>query len=323
VKLKFCIASLLLLVSANLALPQAKTPPETRNAALRYWMAFAEMQDPPGDATTQALLAKTAAGEAAWDEKNLGSILDANSEAIGIMQRATKLPECDWGLAYSEGPKASVIYGTRARALARLNTLEGIREMANGNSQGAVEAWLAGVRFSEHLANGGPVIFTLIAKSMLLSNLHAISIAAKQGHLDDLQRKQVSVRLKQMPEAGFDWGAAWGLEASAGEQFLKELASAKNPETTYEKLAGGPMPSGAKAPSAEDIRSYREYTNAVRSALDMPPDTAKLKLSDLESKRRTLPQIAQNTIPNALKINEARAAVVAARKELLGAISGN
>jgi hypothetical protein len=212
-------------------------------------------------------------------------------------------------------------YGPRARALARLNTLEGMRKMANGNSQGAVDTWLAGVRFSQHLANGGPLIFALIAKSMLLPNLHAISLEAKQGHLSDFQKQQVSIQLKKTPEAGFDWGVAWGLEESAGEQFLQELASAGNPAATYETLTGGPMPRGAKAPGSEDIRAYREYTRAVQNAMNLPPGTAKPKLSALESERRALPEIARNTIPNALKMNEVRAEVFAARKELLDTLS--
>jgi hypothetical protein len=284
-------------------------------------MAFAEMQDPPADKATQDLLEETVAGEAAWDEEKLGPILEANGEAIRIMQRATILPDCDWGLEYGDWPRASVAYGPKARALGRLNTLEGMREMANGNSQGAVNAWLAGIRFSEHLANGGPLIFALIARSMLLPNLHALSIETKLGHLSESQKKQISVPLKQMREDGFDWGAAWGLEESAGEQFLRELASARNPAATYETLAGGPLPRGAKVPSSEDIGNYREYTRAVQSALDLPPDAAKLRLSALESQRRALPEIAQNTIPNALKINKARADVFAARKELLDVLA--
>jgi hypothetical protein len=321
VKLKLCLASLFLLVSATLARPQAKTPPETRNAALRYWMAFAEMQDPTVDKATQDLLEKTAASEAAWDEKILGSILDANGEAIRIMQRAAKLPVCDWGLEYGEGPRASIAYAPRARALARLNTLEGMREMANGNSQGAVDTWLAGVRFSEHLANGGSLIFALIAKSALLPNLHALSIEAKQGHLNDVQKKQISVPLKQMREDGFDWGAAWGLEESGGEQFLTELGSAKKSAATYETLMGGPMPSGANLPNQADVRHYREYMKAVEDALTLPPDTAKPRLSPLGSQLQTLPEIVQRIIPNPQKTNEARADVSAARKELLEALS--
>jgi len=84
VKLNLCVVSVFLMISATIVLPQSKTPTETKNAALRYWMAFAEMQDPPADKATQDLLAKTAAGEVAWDEKKLGSILDANEVAIRI-----------------------------------------------------------------------------------------------------------------------------------------------------------------------------------------------------------------------------------------------
>jgi len=323
VKLRLFLASLFLLVSANRAFAQANTPPETRNAALRYWMAFAEMQDPPADKATQDLLENTLAGKEAWNEEKLGPILDANSEAIRIMQRATRLPDCDWGLEYREGPRASVVYGPRARALARLNTLEGMREMANGNSQAAVDTWLAGVRFSEHLANGGSLIFGLIAKSMLLPNLHAISIGAKLGRLNDSQKKQLFVQLKQMPETGFNWGVAWGLEESGGEQFLRELRSAKNPATTYGSLMGQPMPSGAKSPTLEDVGNYCEYMRAVQNALNLAPDTAKLRLSALESERRGLPEITQNIIPNALKTNGARAEIFAARKELLDVLSAN
>ena len=211
-KLKLFVASVLILMSAFVARPQAKYPPETKNAALRYWMAFAEMQDTPVDKATQDLLEKTAGGEAPWDEKRLGPILDANGAAIRMMQRGTRLPECDWGLEYDRGPRASIAYAPRARVLARLNTLEGMRETANGNSQAAVDTWLAGIRFSEHLAKGGTLIFALIAKSALLPNLRALTTESKQGHLSDTQRKQVSAELKGMREDGFDWGAAWRSE---------------------------------------------------------------------------------------------------------------
>jgi hypothetical protein len=81
-KHKMFLASVLILMGALVARPQGKYPLETRNAALRYWMAFAEMQDPSVDKMTQDLLEKTASGVAAWDESRLGAILDANGQAI-------------------------------------------------------------------------------------------------------------------------------------------------------------------------------------------------------------------------------------------------
>ena len=112
----------------HIARAQTKLPPETRNAALRYWLAFADLQDPSADKATQDLLEKTASGDAAWDETRLGPILDQNETAILEMQRATKLPECDWGLEF--GPTASIAYVPRSRVLARLNTLYGMRQLA-------------------------------------------------------------------------------------------------------------------------------------------------------------------------------------------------
>src|SRR5678815_997075 len=104
-------------LAAVQARAQVKAPAETKNAALRYWQAFAELQDPPSDRATQDLLEKVAAGEVPWDESRLGVILDSNKWAIVRMQRATYLPECDWGLEYRFD--ASIAYAPRARVLAR------------------------------------------------------------------------------------------------------------------------------------------------------------------------------------------------------------
>jgi hypothetical protein len=284
-------------------------------------MAFAEMQDPPVYKATQDLLEKTAAGEAAWDEKKLGPILDANGAAIQMMQRGTKLPECDWGLEYDRGPRASIAYAPRARVLARLNTLEGVREMANGNSQAAVDTWLAGIRFSEHLARGGTLIFALIAKSALLPNLRALTTESRQGRLSDTQRKQVSAELKGMREDGFDWSAAWGLEENVGAAVFVEVRSSANPRATYQMIMGEPIPSGAEVPSSEDISKYREYMAAVQGVLNLPPDTAKTRLLALETQKRALPEAIQGVIPGTQKLNAARLDVFAARKELLESIA--
>ena len=310
------VAIVLIVMGMSVARPQAKYPPQTRNAALRYWMAFAEMKDPPADKSTQDLLEKTSAGGAAWDETRLGPILDANGEAIRTMQRATRLPECDWGLEYDRGVRAAIPYVPRARVLARLNQLAGMRELAKGDSQAAVDAWLAGVRFSQHLATGGPLIFALVAKSALLPNLRALSSESRQRHLSDAQRKHVSEALKGLRQDGFNWAAAWGLEALTLQQFLVELRSAPNPKTLYESIAGKPMPSGAEVPGTEDTRRFNAYMASAQAALNLPPDATKMKLSALETQKRALPEVVQMLIPSAQRVNDARLEVFTARKEL-------
>src|SRR5262245_46993276 len=138
--------SILLVLALAFCCYALAQPPRATNAALRYWMAFALIDDPPGDAAAQTLLRDTAASEIAWDEKTFGSLIEKNRTAIEIMVRATALPECDWGLEYQLGPETPIAHLARARVLARLNVLSGIRELARNNPNEAVNAWSAGLR---------------------------------------------------------------------------------------------------------------------------------------------------------------------------------
>jgi hypothetical protein len=292
-------------------------PRETNNAALRYWMAFAEMRDVSADKATQALLEKTAAGEAAWDEAKLAPILDANADALGIMQRATQLSECDWGLEYRRGARASMAYAPRARALARLNTLEGMRQMAKGDSQSAVNTWLAGIRFSQDLAHGGTLIFALMAKATLLPNLRMLGETARNGQLNQAEKTHVLASVRALPEDGFDWGAAWELESLTVEQTLEELRSAPDPKASYQAMMGQTAPTQGLPPTMEEIQKYRDYAVAVQSALRRPPEEAKGVIDGLETQRRGLGTVEQNMTPNAQKMNRVRTEATTARAELL------
>ena len=59
-----------------------------------------------------------------------------------------------------------------------------MRAASKGDSKTAVETWLDGMRFSQHLSQGGSLIFLLVAKTALLSNFHAIAQAIQSGQLD-------------------------------------------------------------------------------------------------------------------------------------------
>ena len=48
-------------------------PPQNKNAALRYWAAFAEMKDRSIDDATTRLMEDVLNGKADWDEQKLGS----------------------------------------------------------------------------------------------------------------------------------------------------------------------------------------------------------------------------------------------------------
>lgn len=321
--MKCSVLLLALLVSPHASAAQTGYPPETRNAALRYWMAFADMQDPPADKTTQELVDKVVAGESPWSEEKLAAILDKNEAAILMMHRATRLPDCDWGLEYGSGVRASIAYAPRARVLARMNTLYGIRMAARGETRKAVDAWLAGIRFSADLSKGGSLIFALIAKSALLPDLQALARAAQAGSLNPDQRKQVETTVRTLPEAAFDWGEAMRLEEAGVYSFLEELGRAQDPAGYYASVLGGDPGEGFSPPSAAERAAYHKVMLAVEEQLRQPPAAAADKLRLLEDQIGRMPPFFKHASPSLTRTNQARIEVATARAGLLAALGAH
>ncbi len=317
---KLLLMGSLLFLGAMAAVAETKRPMETRNAALRYWQAFAELQDPPADKATTDLLEKTAVGDAAWDEAKLGAILDKNTDAVLAMQRASKLPECDWGLEYERGPQASIAYVPRARVLARLNTLYGMRLAAQGKTQQAMDTWLAGIRFSQHLTRGGGLIFSLIARMTLLSNFQALTQSARAGGWSGVQRAEVRRVVSALPETGFDWSEALWYEQDPLDVGARQMAQAKSPRAYYEEMTGRPAPGIFEVPTTSDMAAFHNLMAAAGAALRLPPEQAEDRLRALQASVKTLHPFYRETTPSFTKINDARAEVKAARENLLHAL---
>jgi hypothetical protein len=320
-KVNFGLSAALFLISTTVAV-HSQQPPQTRNAALRYWQAFGELQDPPGDKATADTLEKVSAGDAPWSD-SLSPIIEKNAFAIEIMQRATLLPECDWGVEYDQGPRASIAYVPRARVLARLNTLYGIRADAKGDTLKAVGAWLAGIRFSQHLSHGGSLLSSLVAARTLTSNFHAISNAAEQGSksLSGRQRQEISTAVQQVPETGFDWGQALAYEESPQDVTVKQMRQANNLAQYFQELMGRPAPANFSAPDSDDTAAFHKLMKAAEEALRESPDTAQPRLQSLEHDVQGLHPFYREVTPSFTRINDSRKQVLEARQRLLSALN--
>src|SRR5437667_145389 len=66
------------IIAACLLGARADAQAPSTNEALRYWMAFAVMHDPPAGQATAELLDRIAAGTSPWDEAKFGKLLDDN-----------------------------------------------------------------------------------------------------------------------------------------------------------------------------------------------------------------------------------------------------
>lgn len=308
-------------VCAGGARAQAKFLPESNNAALRYWAALVQMGDNTfADKATDEMLSAVWRGEA-WDEAKYGPIVDGYAEAIQTMQRGTKLPESNWGLDYQVVQDLNVVQMMmKVRGLERLNTAQGIRELANGDGKAAVETWLAGIRFGQDVGRGGPVIFALVGSAILLDTLRGAARYVGPGKLADADREKLYVAVKAMPEDGFDWGMAWGVETAMGEEWLRGLQKADDPRAYYKRM-GMRVPKGVP-PSEQDIEKYSEFMLAAQGALREPPEKAKPVLEDMESRERKLSMVVQLQIGmlSPVSCNGTRAKVAVARAALLEAL---
>src|SRR5579871_172369 len=314
--LHFCFVVL----AGSAAWGQLITPTETRNAALRYWQAVAEMKDPPTDVPTREAMEKIVWRDAEWDEAKLGAIITQNEEALGIMQRATKLPDCDWGLEYSQGPWTSIAMLPRAHVLARLNTLYGIRELSLGHTQAAVDAWIAGFRFSEDLAKGGSMAFAAAARGNLREKMHTLAYAVNQGRFNASQKKQLRAAISAMREDGVDWSLAWQMESLGMHVLAVELRQSAKPKSFYESLMGDAAPGDCLRPTDEQLKPFDAYLADIASALKLPPPAAKQRIAELEGKKQTICEALRRAIPNASRSNDERADTIAQRKSLLDAL---
>jgi hypothetical protein len=122
--------------------------PEPRNAALLYWQAFAMMKDQSLSDSVQRnfLVNQVLKGEETWDQAGLEPVVEPNEFATETMQRATLLPECDWGVDYSAGYATPLQHLTKGRILGDLNLLYGIRALAKHDNPAAAGAFVAGIR---------------------------------------------------------------------------------------------------------------------------------------------------------------------------------
>jgi hypothetical protein len=251
-------------VLVAVAAPEPQGVKLGQNAALRYWSAFAQMQDSPLTDLQVKELSAILKGTTPYDDAKFKDLVEENKPALETMARGTALANCDWGLDYELGPETPIDYVGRATALARLNVFYAFHLVGAGDKEGAVQALVAGLRFSRNIADGGPLIATLLAKDSLAKHLDAVAFVVRTQAISSQQRQALAKALVELGVDPLDWQSTINLEMAA----LKVL----------------PWPSSA---SAE--RVTQAYLNALGDPSGLP------KLQGLIA---SLPKLIQGSIPN-------------------------
>jgi hypothetical protein len=197
---------LLVVLSVSPAAAQQK-PNLGDNAALRYWAAFAQMQDYAITDAEAKKLNGILDGPVPYDDSQYKDLIEKNQPALETMARGAAVPKCDWGLDYI-GEDTPVDYARKALALGRLNVLYAFHLLIAGDKDGAVKAIAAGLRFSQDVANGGSLFATLAAKSLLITHLRAIAFVSHTEPVSAAQRSVLQKAIVQLGPDALDWPSA-------------------------------------------------------------------------------------------------------------------
>lgn len=259
-KMASIILTVLLAIGSAFA---QRTASPADNAALRYWAAFSQMQD-SGLTDEEAKELNSALDRMGpFDLAKYKDLVQKNTLALEVMARGTSLPNCDWGLDYGLGDDTPVDYARRALVLGRLNMLYVMILYHSGNTDGAIRALAAGLRFSRDVANGGSLFATLIAKDLLVTHLMAAGDALRMTQLSAAQKSQLQNAVVALGE-GLDWPAAAKRDLEAlGKRYTG------NPQTS---AALGRIVSSYEA-FLKDQSKLPTLTEAISSA---PPELANL-----------------------------------------------
>jgi hypothetical protein len=202
------ISGLVLLVVLSVSPAAAQQKPNLgENAALRYWAAFAQMQDYAITDAEAKKLNGILDGPVPYDDSQYKDLIEKNQPALATMARGAAVPKCDWGLDYI-GEDTPVDYARKALALGRLNVLYAFHLLIAGDKDGAVKAIAAGLRFSQDVANGGSLFATLAAKSLLITHLRAIAFVSHTEPVSAAQRSVLQKAIVQLGPDALDWPSA-------------------------------------------------------------------------------------------------------------------
>lgn len=201
------VLALAMLAATPVRLPARTSAKPGENAALRYWSAFAQMQDVSLTNAQVKELNRILEGTAPFVQSTYKDLIERNRPALETMARGAALPYCDWGIDYQLGPDAPVDYVRKALQLGRLNVLYSL-QLGMSDSGAAVWALAAGVRFSHDVAAGGTLFSALAAKNLLAAHLRAMAFIVHMAGVSGDDRTTLQNALAGIGPDGLDWGAA-------------------------------------------------------------------------------------------------------------------
>jgi hypothetical protein len=281
------IPAIALLVATSFAPAAAQQPVKLgQNAALRYWSAFALVQDSAITDQEANDINQILDGGSAYDDLKYKDLVAKNQLALDTMGRGSGLPYCDWGVDYPLGSEAPVDYVRKGLALGRLNVLYAYHLSSIGDKDGAVRALGSGLRFSHDVANGGSLFAAVAATDLIVTHLRVVAFELRSGGgLSAQQKVLLQTALRQLGSGGLDW------ISSINREFEAMHEPGSNPSPALEVI----LPLYLRTLSDGSLlpRLQQAIASAPQPVIQSIPNPArvlkeKAELSDLVAQTRSL-----------------------------------
>jgi len=174
-------------------------PPDPDNAGLLYYQAFLTQKQP--DETMEDMVMNLAKGKTAVHDK-IAEYVESNRRVIDLVSAAAEIPDCDWGLKYSDGLSMEVPYLSAARKLCWLVLADARILAAKGDNDLALKRCITTQRLAVHVASEPIIINWLVGFSIKKVSAKCIQDILSSGTSEGGKLRWIEAQLDEIEGKG-------------------------------------------------------------------------------------------------------------------------
>ncbi len=268
---------------APAAASAAEPLPSTTNAALAYWRVWAGKPD-----GLPARLDETFNGrELSWSPaSDLARFLQENQAYVDRLVAASKIPSCDWQLAYADGIAIVLPHLDRIRESARLLVADCRWHWTEGRADVSFSRCEALLAMSRHVSGDKMVVSSMVGQGLARMALDEMKRYAASGKLTPDQRARLERAIEPLASPDpFAFAHALRMEGRMNVAYCERFTGAQAGLTLYREIERGGEPieqaQAVRAMDAPALRAAGErvaaYTSAAADAWNAPDPHAALQ----------------------------------------------
>jgi len=266
-------------------------PPDPDNAALLYYQVFLIYEKP--DDTMKDMVEDLARGKIEPDARTT-KFIESQKTVTRLVVAAAKLPNCNWGLKYSDGLFLEMPYLSQTRHLTWLILADARTIAANGDYELAIDRCLTARKLALHAASEPMIINFLVGISIekLANKCIQDILSSAPIDLETLQyfKAQLGefdnklIPMKFLWETEREVMASYMTPEKVGEIIPLLLGETEEDESEEIKIANERILASDEQFCQRNVDYYNEHMTTMFSSFELPYEQAYARLEKLGNK---------------------------------------